>query len=242
MLESFVADQSIIDTLKMESSKLSPSNEVAVKKDAILIQSTLVDMFDTYITPTAIDENKELEERIIIVNSDAFNALSAEWPTDKSELKDEISTIRAFTTDEGQFLIMNNPNDMWKLLPREEFDKIVSRFGSFEKARNAVAYAGYFEYLVHEIVHRYQDPSLPIAFLECGACYYQTVISSTLEEDRIESELIEKRSNHYRNLVALFGNDVHHLFFGTLHNDDLKKNILMYLYPKIVTELFPTGF
>lgn len=235
----FVGDRDLIDSLRLDSDVISPKEQKEISSWITTIQEELLKTFGRYLQQQKIDENKDLADRLIITHSDEFNVFEADWRYNKSKQVDGISNIRAYTTDEGAMIIFNNPRDSWMLLGEEIKKQLIIKYGDEENAQKIVASILFFDHLVHEVVHRYQDESLPLAFLECGVRYYQRKIVEKLFGTYLIFELDNERIAFYEKLVSDLGEEVHNVFFGTIDERWKRSVILNKLNSKVKNTLFP---
>lgn len=131
---------------------------------------------------------------------------------------------------------------LWEPYPTKFKEKISAAEGSEEKAKTLATWIALTDYLTHEIVHQYQDSTLPGYFLEFGARYYQRQLTDNLKIGHILEDLAEKRILIYKELIDQFGEDVHKIFFGKQNEVDETKKLAILAKSWIKgPELFPEG-
>lgn len=237
----FVADKDVASHLLLDASAITPQEQKQVANWVKLIQENLLEQFGIYIQKKKREENSNLADRLIITDSDIYNLLHAEWDTHKQELFEGISNSRAHTTDEGGLIIFNDPNHIWKFFSIVTKKALIKKFGSLEEAQKQVASITFLDFLTHEVIHRYQDESLPKAFLECGVRYYQRIIVQKLFGSYFSSDVDEARITFYAGIISKLGNEVHNVFFGTADVEWKKTLTLHQLSEDIENKLFQNG-
>lgn len=237
----FVAEKDVVSHLLLDTSAITPYEQKQVTNWVKLIQESLLEQFGIYIQKKKREENSNLTDRVIITDSDVYNLLHAEWETHKQELFEGISNSRAHTTDEGGLIIFNNPNHIWKLFSIATQKALIKEFGSLKEAQKQATSISFLDFLTHEVIHRYQDESLPKAFLECGVRYYQRIIVQKLFGSYFSSDIDEARITFYASVISKLGNEVHNVFFGTADVEWKKLLTIHQLSEDIKNQLFPNG-
>jgi hypothetical protein len=89
---------------------------------------------------------------------------------------------------------------------------------------------GVHDSLAHEVIHQFQDYSLPMQFLEIAARYYQRHTTDSLRWGHIKELKIDDSLEVYGQLIDAYGDDVHALFFGKPMDNDLAGEIIAKAY------------
>lgn len=230
-------NQEQFDALKMEVSALSPAEDVELRTEAESANTTFQQLYGKYCRPQP--EGEELSKRVIMTDKAHAGRFMQAWFPEVSEFISytNSSDMTAYGDRQGE-LIIGTPIDIWPLVPQDTKEEWIARDGSEENAEKIINEVVQYNLLAHELSHLYQDASLPLPFQECGAYYYGREIA---EHDRgsFRNKPMDARANFYKDLLYIYGEDVHRLFFGTLKDVDKTQRILNMFVPNVVRELFP---
>lgn len=232
----FVASKDVMDALRLEGSILSPKQEKDLFSLVRKYQSHFESLYSTFIPKPKIEANSDLANRVLIFSNDIFTTFFKYW-----DIQD-LQPGQAFTTKMGDLIALDDPKTTWDLFSSTTQEQLVERFGGKENAINVIAQVATPNYIVHEIVHRYQDDTLPTCFLECGAAFYTRSLLNSMALAYIESELNNGQIQFFSDLVREYGEGVHKLFFGSSTDQNTRLVILSRFTPKIIENLFTNGF
>lgn len=233
-------DQEQLDALKMEVSVLSPEEDAELRVEAESANATFQQLYGKYCRSEPNSE--ELSRRIILTDHDSMGRFNPAWFPEVSKFISYTNSadMTAFGDEQGEF-VLGEPIDVWTQVTENIKDQLVSQYGSEENAKEFLNGVVRYNLLAHELSHLYQDADLPMAFRECGAYYYGREIAKHDRGsfDNFGDKLIDMRTDFYTTLLAVYGEDVHRLSFGTLEDTAKKQKILNLFGPNVIRQLFP---
>ena len=126
--EPFVAHTDIIDNLKMDASILTPKQDSLVKRTVRDIDQTILRKYKKYIPWDTFDRTRNVENRIIISDRDAFETLYTDWNQINLSPRDDTG---AFISSYGKLIVVDDPNKFWSWdrLPEYTQKYLISRCG-----------------------------------------------------------------------------------------------------------------
>ncbi len=217
--------QDVSDALRVEGQCLTPSQLCRLGEVVQYAQDTLEDMYEGYIHPKSLERNKNLSERIVVLDqvADAFIATHSNVISENEELQPN-TYFRGFADHKRGLVYVAHPDFIW------EKDKMgrsffLDLYESEEEAREAFFDTYLVQTTIHEGIHQYQDQGLGCEFTELGARFYEQAVLDSLElacvTDTTDAALIEG----FCELQNEFGDSVHALSFGTLRDFPLRREI-----------------
>jgi hypothetical protein len=230
VLTSGKLDKDQLDSIRLETQNISPSEREQQKR---LISKAhrriLGSNFGQFISQAKSDS--EIEERFLFMDKETRTQYLPEWTKDpKVNQLPSIDRFAAVTDQHGRFVA--GGWDFWDQLPESVRleGKLMFKNQFAIEDENIVAsiinnMANDNSY-VHEITHLYQNTTIPRAFAECGAYFYEKELReqspyginiATTEEERF--------APFYQSLLEKYGDDVHKLFFGSLEEELIAKRI-----------------
>lgn len=213
-----------LDALRLETQDLSPKEKRLLDDFMGECHQAFLDIYGKYIPKKK--ENAEITQRFLKTTEEIYEEFVDEWSKN-------IPLVETTITDKGymryhnlgEFLVGYLP-DLWGLLDEKTQIRLKKREGGFENAKNYVRQTTNRYLLSHEIAHMYQDPNLPVWFMECGAHYYARTLMMEKGWGKFDTEDYIRLSNFYQTLVGKYGEDVHKLFFGQLDDKSRREEIL----------------
>jgi hypothetical protein len=232
--EAFVASADISDSIKLESSVLSPDHEKRVKSLTRLVSRAFISKYEQFIPMETIREQSDVENGVIVVSEEAMTPLYREWTG-----KDPRDEVSGFFDPRSHQIILVEPNSYWTQVSESIRQSALAMTGGETRARRVIGWTGLKSTLAHELVHSMGSRTLPEWFQECGAMYYQRYIEEQLAFGYFTNPMTEKAVALYNQLLLQFGNDVHRTFFGSeteqVHQIQVFSSIPKYM----IQELFP---
>ncbi len=199
------------------------------------VEKTLIDSYGKYIPEKGLKEKLGNDKRLIIGDLEQFYSQFAEGWTGEEDTR---AIPEAFRTHLGRLIFLHPPDHYWDTLPADEKTKRIAYFGSEDEARSEEGLAVFLNLAGHEIVHNFQNDSLPLWLMECGASYYQHQVNETLDLPQLLDPLNAARREKYASIVQKYGGAAHSLFFG----DTLEPNISEEIEASISEEEFRALF
>lgn len=216
---SLSTSRDIADSLRLECSILSPSENSQIKQLAHNVRKKFHAQFGRFFRQNVLEEVGDVENRIVVTDVSAFNTILAEWNSTKwnstKNLLPLLENVFAAHFPNEKFIIMFKQFDRyWDKTSKEFQQTLIELTGSENKAKEVMGHIGFMTSLTHEIVHQYQDGSVIPEFLEIGAVYYTCSLLSSARIPTFLDKVGNSRINFYSNLIQVFGDNVHKLFFG----------------------------
>lgn len=222
----FVANQNLADTLQLELSAASPEQQMMLRDTVSQVKITLLKQHAPFVQSKALASTANLEERVVLTDQETFQTFRGSWSlTDQTPVRGVMGTSFQL----GELIILNDPDEAWWTFKPDSQALFAEHFGSEAVARHVLARVSLADTLTHEVVHQYQDDSLPPALLEVAVRYYQRQITTELGLGHIENDIATQSLNLYTDFVMCYGNSLHSVFFG--------KPIPSALRTEIITEL-----
>lgn len=240
--QGYIADASITDSLKLEGSLLSPTEDKKSKELAIRVVSVLLAKYGEFMPRHVKDRATSVASRVMVLHEDAFQGMWDGWEVNqKTKETPYDADIHGGYFTEGGLMITNNPILIFDSFSDEGQKDYIAQKGGEKEARD---YLGKIEETdkAHEIVHDLHDERMPEAWMECGTSYYERIVATELQLRRAVIELDERRFTFYKTTVQTYGDDVHRLFFGSKIKQKQKNRILSSMTPKTKEFLFPKGY
>lgn len=211
------ADPDILDSIRTELSTATPA---AQRMAAAMVATTIKQMEDTYgrfIPEATKHAAARLPERVVLCDEHGLAAFTDVWEEKQSAAETDIPRPVAIFSTEGNIIATLDNDALWNDI-QSQLDP--EELSATSEAR-ALAANEYMAFLLgHETAHQYQDSDLPPAFLESGADYYERQLTAA----RAASTILPIRFVEdvgavvYAKLLGHFGDDVHRLYFGSLHD------------------------
>ena len=218
-LRNFVADRDITDSIRMESAALSPRGDAHIKSEVRAISSTLVADYGDFMPPNRRELLSGIDDRVIVMSEAAVDTFSAVW-----RLRDEPETtgkeirigVKGATPRVGFLSVVSNPLDVWDTLPDEIKNLLLKMSDGDQTGAEAFfSMTSFCSTLSEEVIHQFQDFTLPRAFTECGVKYYKYQGMEKLGWPFMKGQPDELRVGFYSRLINIHGDDVHKAFFGS---------------------------
>jgi hypothetical protein len=234
--EQFTADRDIADSLKLEMGFTTPEQNGFLKNTVNKIQSTFVETYYDLIPHEKLLDAGNISDRVIVAQSEQFKIFYSEWNS-TGIFPSEYTRGSFFPR--GKLMAFDNPITIWKSYGEEAKREAIKIFGSENKARSAIISICFDDFLAHEVIHNFQGNSLPVAFLETAARFYQRETIKKLEYGYLTIDNNEYVIEFYNGLVKEFGDDIHKVFFGLDVDPEIKADILSRFSPEQIKILFP---
>lgn len=224
------------DSLRAEASAMHPETQEQIKNFGTRIIDTFSRLHQEHIPLPTLERVKGMEDRIIVLDPNEYDVLFSEWSAWGHPPTEHVSGV-AFT--EGDLIAIRYP-EKWSTLNDQDKARNIELFGSEEKAKNMINGISFESAIIHEIIHKFQDDSLPEAFQELGTSYYERYMTQQLNTLGYSNEPdVNQRIEFYQNLLDTYGDNVHKVFFGTIKDLLLKQDILNTLTPEKIEQMFP---
>jgi hypothetical protein len=241
-VQEFTATPDMVDSLKLEASMLTPSQDAYFKKQAKLLSQDFLSRYRELIPQKTLRRTQHPENRFVITPSKEFKQLYGEWDsTTRNQGEKPDKGIHGVYFPEGRFVGLDNPLTVWEgEFSEKTKQKLSKQIGGRRKARQEVANVSVYEFLTHELIHQYQDNSLPATFLEVAVPYYARETLKHLGFGHLVNPTYNKRVSFYENIVNDYGPDAHKLFFGSLSSSSNMRNAILGRFtPEVTNKLFP---
>jgi len=231
-------DQSMADSLVAELSIATPEMQREIAQTVSRAKTIYERDYGAFMQPEFIQAAVGVEQRIIIVEPDTFDAFCNNWQQDNSEIP---SNVSAGFTPIGNVIAFKDPVMHWDAFSAADQQQSAEILGGAEEAEALVCRTTLDYTATHELAHQYEANDTPVAFSELGACYYQKTV--TLQDGRrcTPNTDVDQRAAFYESLLDIYGDDVHRVFFGTLNNPERRALILSHLTPENVKKLYLNG-
>ncbi len=239
-------NQEQLDSLRLETSHLSPKEDAEKKKTIGNANHDLLNVYGNYIRKPYSDT--EAAQRFLLMDHDTLGTFTHEWIKDPSAKGTETTQppdFLTFSKSAGE-LVAGSAKDLWEGYSQQEKEYIVQTVGVDEdilKKRIDTVYS-YGTY-VHELSHIYQDKRIHGLFLELAAYYYGFHMQKATHGLMLTNTEEQARYNFYQGLIDNYGEDVHKLVFGSLvndgeslRNDPRALKILAEFTPEVERQLF----
>lgn len=225
----------------LKASILTPEQQEEINTAGKLIKHTFIETNRPFIPQHTLQELEAAEDRIVVMDRKSFETLHRVY--DELTIGEVRSTERVMGTyfPDAKLMAFPNPYEIWDFTSPEVKESLIKQFGSEERAKKIEGLITLFDNLAHEIVHQFEDHSLPIAFRECAVRYYQRETVKKFQIGYAKEEFNEERIKFYENQVQKYGEDVHKLFFGSEIDAVRKQTILAELSTEEINRLFPNG-
>lgn len=214
---SYIADQDIADSVKMEASTSSPGFDSLLKAGVGRVIKLLADSYYDYIPLEALENVKSLPERLIVTNADILREMGQCWSGTESTEKKRVSDGKTFLL--GKLMAVKDIESLGYIFERMRDDakeKWVEVFGSESEARIAAAEERLVKILIHETLHNLHPirTTLSVGFIECGVEYYTRILANQLDIVNFSTGE-DWQANIYQDFVSDYGGGVHKVFFGS---------------------------
>jgi hypothetical protein len=118
--------------------------------------------------------------------------------------------------------------DSWMKINQDGRDRLVSRLGSEEKAREGFREADRQDSYIHEIAHHYQTRRMPYWFLEAGGFYYARTVMLEKFGIRFSADPEDAACDFYQKLVDKHGDDIHRVAFEQIEDQSWRDKLASY--------------
>lgn len=228
-----------MDSLKIQSSILSPKTDSDIKLTVTKMVDLIYSEYGNFIPEISRQRTKGIEDRVLITTSHAFLTMWKDWDSTTRGTQAKITSGTLATLFvEGMLMGFDNPNQLWKIYAHEVQKELIKSTGSIKEAKQIVSQTIYSQ-ITHEVVHQFQDFTLPLPFLEIATRWYERMISRKLKFSYPLNELDEERVYVYQAMVIAFGDKLHRTFFGTQQSPEIKQEVLGWMRPELTKKLFP---
>lgn len=227
MSEHYIAENGTAYSLQLETSMATPEQQRVLHDTAIDIKESVIRSYSLYIQQEALDRVAHIEDRIILMDTEHFSGFYTEWDGSDEQLA---GTVFAMTTEQGDIIAFNDPAGLWQTFTDTGRQGLIEQFGDEISAKLAVKNIGTIDNLVHEVIHQFQDYSLPRKFLEIAVRYYQRLTTSDLRQGHLERPQMNDSLEVYSQLISTYGDGVHEVFFGKPTDPSLMGEIIAEAY------------
>jgi hypothetical protein len=108
--EHYTAENDVVDSLRLESSIATPEQRRLLHDAAVSVRESVIQGYGSYIQPEALGRTEYVEDRIIPMGKEHFEAFYAEWDGSGDALH---GTIPATTYERGDIIALNDPGERW---------------------------------------------------------------------------------------------------------------------------------
>jgi hypothetical protein len=223
----------VYDSIRLDCSSLPPQRTKTVEMTARRMNLTILHSLGSFIPPEVVAKNKDILQRIMIV--DDLESFALNWETSIKKSKTPLSEVCAVSFREQGIVVILDPNIEWNNLDNDYKQERVNYYGNEDVARNNYVYDSLQSTLLHEILHQYQDRSLPSAFLESAVRYYtRSLIFSNPPQPGNDTP-----AAFYALLIEKYGDDVHRVFFNSPEVSSTRKKEITTHISRKSRRLFP---
>jgi hypothetical protein len=238
-----VLEKASLDDLRQTIENLTPAQREHERLLIAEANDNILSKYGQYIDK--YKSNNDINDKFIFVDEDMKIHFLNEWVPNASSYAD-YSDLVIIGTDEKRGRFFVGQIDHWNFLSEPEKDVFRENFNKRYNISNEDDIAEIYnddskrEVYVHEVAHDYEDETLPLEFRECGAYYYGKELKKPSSYASVfEADQTYKYSAFYRGLIEIYGDDIHKLFFGSLKNESIRREILEEFTTEVVVELFP---
>jgi hypothetical protein len=209
----------VIDDMRMETSVLAPAEQAKLRDIAIAVKDSFAEKYRAFMVEGTTAKADGIEDRVIALEAEQFKTFYGEWDSSGDIPED---SVQGFTFPNDGIIALRDPKEFWGNFRSETQTFFSEHFGDEETAQKKVTEVLTHNYLAHEVIHQFQDDSLPNAFLEAGTYYYQR----QMVKRYITDDTTEKIIATYAQALDAHGEDVHKLFFGQKVDQASKNKII----------------
>jgi hypothetical protein len=207
----FTAAREVADNLRLEASIATPEQQKDLHDAALSIKTSIIQHYGPHILAEALERSAHIEDRIVVMDKGTFDQFYGEWDGSGDKPAD---SILAATFSHGDVIALKDPNEAWHTFDNDAQRRLVQQFGDEATARRMVANVSVIDNLTHEVVHQFQDNSLPSFFLEIATRYYQRQTTSELRFGHIDIPAMDDSAALYGEAIGRYGEAVHDVYFG----------------------------
>lgn len=221
------------NSLRDEASTQLANEQLEVEQLGRKTIDAFSDIYRKYIPAATFKKVEGAEERILVLDPNEYDYLY-------SELNGHAPPSQAgVAIRQGNLIALRYPRQ-WDILEEESKQRVTEVYGSEEIAENTYNVIAFETAVIHEILHKFQDDSLPEPFMELAVCYYERQMNHELNTlGTLSNPDIEARVDFYQQLINVYGDDVHKTFFGSIQNAAQKAVILGSLTTEIIGRILP---
>lgn len=237
--KKFIPSRSMMDSLKMDASILTPEEDARVKHVARLVSNELFSTYKRFIPKETRVRNRNVADRILVTERSALETMYTDWDTEAWPIplsaEDRALSLRA-----GDVIIFDDPNKLWNLCTPRLQKELIGEYGSLEEAKKVVVKNAFYDFVAHEVVHQYQYPYLPEVFHECAVRYYQRETVKKLGGGFLKDPYTEVAISFYKEMLDLYGDELHNLYFNGKIEPERQQEIY-WKFEKAKNKIFPSG-
>jgi hypothetical protein len=213
------------DDLRIEASEILPQTQTQLRQAVAAAKHYLLQEVGPYISEDKWQKTAGLEDQIIVLDEERFDAFYSEWTQDG---KQNTAFAQGATFPDLGGIAVKNPSHAWNDLP-DEYKVDISLFaGDRERGRTAFCEIDMLATVLHETVHNFHDKTLPALIAELGVCYFEEKLSVHLFPT--ERGFMRAAGDiPYKNALDHFGDDVHRVFFGQEVQSEQKAAIIQFI-------------
>jgi hypothetical protein len=239
----------MVSRVRQGAEGISPKTREEVLNDLNFDHRSFLEKFGRFIKRPLSEE--EIRKRVVFLKSSDdlelfIDAWQPEGGMDYRNIKDiSVASLKLSKDWKGKCIVVVEDFDFWERLAsssKEErigsicfWDYVANPFEPYPEAkevepseRERFNYIMRRSFFMHDIVHQYQNMSLPAWFVEAGAYYYQFHCNQGgLTPEDIGQQ---KTINFFQSLVDKYGDGVHRLSFGLPVSRLRKIQILTEIY------------
>lgn len=212
MVDSYVPEflfEGVIDQLRIELQNITPEEYSKLKEEAkfvvFLIYKKFVKLMGSSFDESSLSYYFQKTNNIINVSKNGFKKFSYLWEQPDARIKAryaKLGTARII----GEYTFGNFYELQNKLL--KDFDPNSSNYLNIK--RSLVWYI-----LAHEMYHHFQNPDLPLWFMECAVYFYTNELLKEIFGAYIENPISKTAEQYYIYLESIYGREnLDKLFFG----------------------------
>lgn len=235
-----------LDSLRLDCQNQPPVIQEQIYRLTASTHDMLLSFYGDYLAHPRSSE--ELAHRFLLTDQETHSLFFDQWlfslesrlPLEKYH-SDGQSHMRYFSNAEGGFAI-GYVADAWSKVKPKERARLIKNLGDETTAENLTILFNLAYTLLHEMVHFYQDPHLPLWFMETGAYFYAHDIftrKSFFNRTTSLGDDLRRVVKFHQYLIKKHGPDVHHLSFGTPIHSRKERAILAEMTPARLKKVFP---
>ena len=223
MDEYFTAESDIADELRVEASMATPEQQKVLHDAAVSVKDSVIREYQPFIQQEALERTAHVEDRLIFMDREHFTEFYRQW--DGSSDK-PAGIVLAATFRHGDVIAFNDPAEVWHTFDAEVQSKLIQQFGDEATARRMATNISVFDNLTHEVIHQFQDNSLPDLFLEIGTRFYQRQTTTGLGYGHIDYPSMDDSISLYEGAMSEYGSAVHSVYYGKPVEPALRSKIV----------------
>lgn len=228
-----------LDSLRLETQSLSPREKEAFTAVVSECHRAFLSSYGGYISE---EQDSTIAEKFLVMDKDRYERFYKEWSEFPIAItytpeEDDRGYGRYFS--EAGRVVAGYIPDLWTSIPEQNQKKLIERTGNLKKARQYVENIVTRYIVTHYIAHMYQDPNIPLWFMECGAYYYARSVMREKKWGDMKSSSYDPKADFYQILIDKYGGGVHKISFGQPIDEERKQEVFAEFTDEVRNSLFP---